>query len=92
MKKTLLSILGLVILQLGFAQTTMNCCAPTATEQFASFASNKTFVMAHEEPLPFTYKSARGNDITFKTPDGTDGKGWEVKAKDADLLLPFCLS
>src|SRR5215831_11528360 len=62
------------------AQTSTNCCSPTATEKFATFASNKSFIMSHENPLPFTYHSAKGHDITYKTSDGTDAHAWEVKA------------
>lgn len=64
------------------------CCAPTATEKFASFANDKKFVMSHAAPLPFIYKSDKGQDITFKTADGTDAHGWMVKAaKPTDYYL-----
>ncbi|HWB24714.1 MAG TPA: dienelactone hydrolase family protein [Chitinophagaceae bacterium] len=58
------------------------CCAPTPTEKFALNAVDKAFILSHPNPKPFKYKSARGHDITFKTSDGTDGHGWEVKTKD----------
>ena len=70
----------LVLYNFSKAQTTMNCCSPTATEKFAMLASDKSFVMSHTEPLPFTYSSAKGHDITYKTSDGTDAHAWEVKA------------
>jgi len=70
----------LVLYNFAKAQTTMNCCSPTATEKFAMLASDKSFVMSHTEPLPFTYNSAKGHDITYKTSDGTDAHAWEVKA------------
>jgi len=62
------------------AQTTMNCCTPSATEKFAMLASDKSFVMSHEEPLPFTFNSVKGHDITYKASDGTDAHAWEIKA------------
>ena len=61
-------------------QKTAACCNPNATEQFALLANNKNFVMQHDAPLPFVYKSANGTDITFKAADGTDAHGWMVKA------------
>jgi len=70
----------LVLYNFAKAQTTMNCCSPTATEKFAMLASDKSFVMSHAEPLPFTYNSPKGHDITYKTSDGTDAHAWEVKA------------
>ncbi len=56
------------------------CCTPSATEQFALLANDKDFMMQHDAPLPFNYKSAAGADITFKAADGTDAHGWMVKA------------
>ncbi len=91
MKKIVLSLLAISLIQLSFAQT-MNCCSPTATEEFATFATNKSFMMSHPEPLPFVFQSARGGaDITFKASDGKDAHGWEIKAKDEtpDYLFVF---
>jgi len=80
MKKCFTICTLLVLYNFSKAQTTMNCCSPTATEKFAMLASDKSFVMSHTEPLPFTYSSAKGHDITYKTSDGTDAHAWEVKA------------
>ncbi|HNP24311.1 MAG TPA: dienelactone hydrolase family protein [Panacibacter sp.] len=80
MKKRFLTIvLGLGTLT-AMAQEKMTCCLPSATEKFASFASEKTFIMSHQEPLPFIYDSPKGQDIAYKTADGTDAHAWEVKA------------
>jgi len=80
MKRCLTIFTLLILYHFGKAQTTMNCCAPTAPEKFAMLASDKSFVMSHTEPLPFTYNSAKGHDITYKTSDGADAHAWEVKA------------
>lgn len=65
------------------------CCGPTATEKFAMNAFDKTFLLSHRNPLPFKYKSDRGHDITFKTTDGTDAHGWEIKAKNTTDFYMF---
>lgn len=57
------------------------CCSPTATEKFTMNTYDRGFLLAHLNPLPFKYKSERGHDITFKTSDGVDAHGWQVKAK-----------
>ncbi len=57
------------------------CCAPTATEKFTLNTFDKAFLLSHANPLPFKYRSDHGHDINFKTADGTDGHGWEVKAR-----------
>lgn len=64
----------------GFAQT--SCCSnPASTETFAMLTQDKKFVASHLEPLPFTLENPLGKDITFKTPDGSEGYGYEIKAK-----------
>lgn len=61
-----------------------SCCSmdadASATAQFASFVSDKSFVNKHEEPLAYTFEG-EGQKVTFKTPDGKEGSGWEIKAK-----------
>jgi carboxymethylenebutenolidase len=87
-------IVALLVLMFAFmaanAQMSMACCKPTATEEFASYASSKTFIMSHEEPIPFVFESARGNDISFKAGD-TLAHGWEIKAKNATPYYLFVI-
>ena len=81
MQKFFLFFLMMITCTAIFAQKKIAvCCAPTATQQFASLADDKNFMMSHDAPLPFVYKSANGADITFKAADGTDAHGWMVKA------------
>lgn len=64
----------------SFAQT--SCCSvPASTETFAMLTKDKKFISAHEEPLPFTLANPIGKEITFKTPDGKEGYGYEIKAE-----------
>src|SRR6266487_1488077 len=79
MKKIIILFVLILSYHVNRAQTLANCCTPTATEKFAMLASDKSFVMSHEEPLPFTFSSAKGHDITYKATDGTDAHAWEVK-------------
>ena len=79
MKRCLIIFALLILYQFSNAQTSMNCCSPTAPEKFAMLASDKSFVMSHPEPIPFTYRSAKGHDITYKTSDGPDAHAWEIK-------------
>lgn len=64
----------------SFAQT--SCCSkPASTETFAMLTNDKKFINAHLEPLPFTLANQIGKEITFKTPDGKEGYGYEIKAE-----------
>jgi len=65
------------------AQHAPSCCSPDAIESYARNASDKSFITSHVEPIPFTYLSERGKDITYKTADGTDAHAWESKAAKA---------
>ena len=89
MKKLVLFSVLILTYAGSFAQSSMaSCCTKVATEKFAFFASDVSFVMSHEAPLPFVYHSANGQDITFKAADGTDAHGWMVKAsKPTDYYL-----
>ena len=61
------------------SQTT--CCAKSApTESFAMLTHDKNFVATHLEPLPFELQNPIGKSISFKTPDGKEGYGYEIKA------------
>jgi carboxymethylenebutenolidase len=67
-----------------------SCCtnpyqAPIA---FALLTHDKQFVNGHESPLPYTHVSAVGKMITFSTPDGSTGRGYELKsAKKSNKYL-----
>lgn len=79
MKKSFL-VASILFTQHVFAQTA--CCSKAgATETFALFTKDKNFVATHLEPTPFTLADPLGKEITFKTPDGGEGYGYEVKAE-----------
>ncbi len=83
--KKLLFILSIAIAGSASAQT--SCCSipiaigTAATETFAMLTKDKKFVSAHLEPLPFILTNQIGKEISFKTPDGKEGYGYEIKAE-----------
>ena len=95
MKKIL--ALGALALGLTFsasAQKMASCCArpagnlsASATEAFAMLATDKDFSGGHDAPLPYEFKG-EGKMIEFKTPEGSTGKGFEIKsAKPSNKYL-----
>lgn len=59
-------------------------CHGTATppDDMALLASTNAFRMLHEEPLPFHFESKAGGEmISFRATDGTQAKGFFIKAK-----------
>jgi carboxymethylenebutenolidase len=89
MKNIILLTLTLFIsMNLIYSQTKHPCCdemtgeqsGQTPTEKFAAFGSDAGFIAEHPDPLPANFTDLRGKMITFKTKDGTDGNGYEVKS------------
>jgi carboxymethylenebutenolidase len=79
MKKIITLSLLLVLAPKIFAQ--LSCCAkPSSTNIFAILSHDKSFVAAHLEPKPFVLLNQLGKEISFKTPDGKEGHGYEIKA------------
>jgi len=57
-------------------------CSPAdIRDLFKQEAATNAFAMLHEEPLPFTYEDKKGKMVTFKTPDGKKGTGYEIRNK-----------
>lgn len=58
-----------------------SCCDEnSATSRMASLSNDKSFVDAHPVPLEFHLTDGKGKMITFKTDDGVDANGYEVKS------------
>lgn len=86
MRKLLFVVLFMPLILLG--QESKSCCAPTSTAAFAMLASDEKFRSAHLEPISFSFISEQGKDVTFKTSDGVDGRGFEIKAaKETNVHL-----
>ena len=80
MKKIITTIsLSLALAANSFAQ--MSCCVkPSSTNTFATLSHDKKFVASHLEPIPFVLANPMGKEISYKTPDGKEGYGYEIKA------------
>jgi carboxymethylenebutenolidase len=59
------------------------CCSQStsSTQMFAMLASDKKFVLSHPNPKPYHFQSSVGKAITYKTADGKEANGFEIKAK-----------
>jgi carboxymethylenebutenolidase len=58
----------------------MTICHTFSSDDMRQFALDPEFQALHFAPVPLQYAGV-GTSITFKTADGTDGKGYLVKAK-----------
>jgi carboxymethylenebutenolidase len=80
MKKLFFLPILLLIVMGASAQNNLSCCGIDATTAFSRNVADKSFVMSHDEPLPFQFVSETGKDIYIKTASGKDAHVWEVKA------------
>lgn len=55
-------------------------CHTIPADGMKQFALDPAFQALHPAPLPIDYAGI-GETVTFKTPDGTDAKGYMIKAK-----------
>ena len=91
MKKSLCVAVVCLAATYAQAQTRMNCCSPSATDLFAMNVTDNAFILSHAEPLPFTYATERGKDISYKAADGTDAHAFEIKAVNATPYYLFVI-
>lgn len=57
-----------------------NCCQVPAVSLFTTFAQDESFLMVHNEPLPYRHCSDIGKEITFRASDGKEAYAYELKA------------
>ncbi len=68
--------------------STTGCCEEkgttgsdiTAPNIMATFGNDQSFKDEHPQPLDFTLTDGKGKMVTYKTSDGVDANGYEVKA------------
>jgi carboxymethylenebutenolidase len=79
--KNIFTTIGLTLAFAANSFAQLSCCAkPSSTNTFAMLSHDKKFVASHLEPTPFVLANPMGNEISFKTPDGKEGYGYEIKA------------
>jgi len=79
--KNIFTTISLVFLFASNSFAQLSCCAkPSSTNTFAMLSHDKKFVASHLEPMPFVLENPMGKEITFKTPDGKEGYGYEIKS------------
>lgn len=80
MKTLLLALFSIFPILFLNAQENHSCCDEDAVTKFSRLGKDRSFVAAHNEPGGFKLSNPQGTMITFNTPDGKTGNGYEVKA------------
>ena len=69
-----ITVLLCAISQYSTAQTSPSCCQASSIQAFTDLANDMAFVIAHEEPLPFTLENPKGENISFPVKGEDAGK------------------
>ena len=78
--KTNLLLFFAILCSIKLVSQTTCCAKPASTEAFAMLTHDKKFIDTHLEPLPFELENPMGKAITFKSADGKEAYGYEIKA------------
>jgi carboxymethylenebutenolidase len=82
MKTPLLLLSCIVLISYCYAQDGITVCQSSMHEKFVVMASSKDFKTEHQLPRVYFHQSQSGGKmISFKTPDGTDARGYLLQAK-----------
>ncbi len=61
--------------------TSLSCTSEDILQIAKMEAATKEFASLHPDPLYFKTKDPKGKQISFKTPDGENGMGYEIRNK-----------
>jgi carboxymethylenebutenolidase len=89
--KTLLILLILLTASISYSQEKHSCCDTEATKKFSELGNDAGFRDIHATPEHFDYSDAKGEMITYATPDGKTANGYYVASpiKSDKWLLVF---
>jgi carboxymethylenebutenolidase len=68
-------------ISLASKQTVVSCMPEDILEVSKLEAATKEFASLHKDPIYFKIKNPAGTQISFKTPDGQTGGGYEIRNK-----------
>lgn len=84
----------LLILSMSNIKAQNNACcnaSASSTAEFARLGKEISFIIAHQEPLPYTLENPAGKMVTFKCKDNKDGQGYFIKSKKASQKYIFVI-
>jgi len=70
---------------------TPSCCSASSVTEFANLGKDLSFVLTHEEPLPFILQNASGVTTTFPIAGESDGQGYYIKGSKSSTKWIFVI-
>ena len=69
------------------AQKSTSCCQMSSVQEFAALASDITFVISHEEPIPFTLENQSGKMVTFPVKGDEAAQGYYIEGSNNQWIF-----
>jgi carboxymethylenebutenolidase len=70
---------------------TPSCCSASSVTEFANLGKDLSFVLTHEEPLPYVLQNPSGTTTTFPITGESDGQGYYIKGSKTSTKWIFVI-
>ena len=88
--KIIVFIFATSLTQVAIAQSP-SCCSASSVTEFAQLGKDLSFVLTHEEPLPYTLQNPSGVTTTFPISGESDGQGYYIKGSKSSTTWIFVI-
>lgn len=68
-----------------------SCCSASSVTEFANLGKDLSFVLTHEEPLPYVLQNPSGTTTTFPIAGESDGQGYYIKGAKTSTKWIFVI-
>ena len=88
-KQFILLALFFLTVSASYAQQLTCCSDPKSINWMVAFVNDRSFIVAHESPLPFNYTEQAGKTISFTTADGKNANAYLIKSVTPTINYRF---
>ncbi len=89
-QRIIILILSFTLSQFAMAQSP-SCCSASSVTEFAQLGKDLSFVLTHEEPLPYILQNPLGVTTKFSITGEKDGQGYYIKGKKSSTKWIFVI-
>ena len=68
-----------------------SCCSASSVTEFANLGKDLSFILTHEEPLPYVLQNPSGTTTTFPIAGESDGQGYYIKGAKTSTKWIFVI-
>ena len=81
----------ILLVSYSISAQTPSCCSASSVTEFANLGKDLSFVLTHEEPLPFILQNPSGVTTTFPIAGETEGQGYYIKGSKSSTKWIFVI-